>query len=394
MRTKKNLLPLLVVLIAALWIGGCSENPTKTIETDTVNLVDEFGGYTTAAEQVAFGDDELLADDELEVEIDDPLLGSPEITALTSDPESGMFHLRAIWGQMPCDTTATDPIDWTGSLTITRGAEVVRRLIRFEPTQDYLLERTDRKLIEWVSQTTIHNDGIVVDLFVPPPELILDSTEIIDTSSTGDITITYVVDTLPVEPVTVTFATGPYTRTFTLADLAALDEIIELENGASVAFHAMQVFRVQCPSGFVIGGWGHNDEGQGRFRGRLMSNRGEITGWLNGHFGQNEDGEDVLFGKWINRNGQCEGFLKGQYEPTRHRNGDLEAGHRYSGGEFHGRIFDAERNEIGRMHGQYQSAQRRQNGFFQGRWRLGCGYDRERDQDGVHNYDNGFDEII
>lgn len=205
---KKTLLPLLMILLAALWISGCSENPTNLGETDPANLVDEFGGYRATSEQPGFGDDELLADDELEVEVNDPLLGSPEITALTSDPESGLFHLRIVWGQIPLDTTVTDPIDWSGSLTITRGAEIVRRLIRFEEGQDYLIERTDRKLIEWVSQTTIHNDGIAVDLFVPPPILILDSTEVVDINDEGDTTITWVVDTLDPEPVMVTFETG------------------------------------------------------------------------------------------------------------------------------------------------------------------------------------------
>lgn len=386
---KKTLLPLLMILLAALWMSGCSENPTNLGETDPANLVDEFGGYRATSEQPGFGDDELLADDELEVEVNDPLLGSPEITALTSDPESGLFHLRIVWGQIPLDTTATDPIDWSGSLTITRGAEIVRRLIRFEEGQDYLVERTERKLIEWVSQTTIHNDGIAVDLFVPPPILILDSTEVVDINDEGDTTITWVVDTLDPEPVMVTFETGPYSRTFTLAELAALDTIVELDNGAKVAFHALQVFRVPCPGGFVIGGWGYDDQGQGRFRGRWMSERGDIIGWLNGHFGQNEEEQNVLFGKWINRNGDCEGFMRGTYSRMRHHM-DGDRGDMFAGGEFHARLFDAERNPIGVMHGRYQSAPERAGGFFQGRWRLDCSQER----DGRFNYDDGFDPMM
>ena len=373
-----TLWPVLLILVAALWVGGCSESPTNVNETDSTNLVDDFGGYNIGPEEPGFGDDDLMADDELEVEVDDPLLSSPEITALTSDPESGLFHLRVIWGQIPLDTTATDPIDWSGSLTISRGAEVLRRLIRFEPVQDYPLERTDPQLIEWVSQTTIHNDGIAVDLFVPPPQPTLDSA--------GEI-----IDTLPLDPVTVTFETGPYSRTFTLPELAALDTIVELDSGAKVAFHAIWVPRVPCPGGFVTGGWGYDEEGQGRFRGRWMSYRGDILGWLNGHFGQDDDGANVLFGKWINRNGDCKGFIKGTYERTRSRCGDYEAGNRCgNGGEFHTRVFDADRNPIGQLHGKYQDAPERKNGFFQGRWRLNC----NRDSDHNSDYDDGLDPLI
>jgi len=372
MKTKKLWLPLLMFTAALVWIGGCSESPTSTTSTDSTNLVDEFGGYKATPEQPGFGDAALIADSGSEVEVNDPLLASPEVTPFTSDPEAGLFHLRAIWGQIPIDTLATDPIDWTGSLTISRGAEIVRRLIRFEDGQDYLLDRTDRKLIEWVSTTTIANDGIAVDLFVPPPKPVLDSTEVIDVDTLGDTTISYVIDTLPPEPVTVTFATGPYSRTFSLPELARLDTVVELDNGASVAFHAMQLFRVPCPGGFVIGGWGYDDQGQGRFRGRWMNYGGEITGYLRGHFGQTQNGRRVMFGKWINKAGDCEGFLRGIYEPLRHRFGNDQQSDQQAGGMFRARVYNANREPIGELNGRYESAPDRAAGFFQGRWRLDC----------------------
>ena len=390
MRRKQiTWLPLILILTVALWIGGCSESPVNTTETDQTNLVDEFGGYNTATEEPGFEDEELLADDE--VEFDDPLLASSEVTTITADPESGLFHFRAIWGQMPLDTTATDPIDWTGSLTITRGAEIIRKLIRFEERQDYIIERTDRKLIEWVSQTTIHNDGIAVDLFIPPVRPELDSTIVIDIDSLGDTLVTYIIDTLPLEPVTVTFETGPYSETFTLADLAALNKIVELENGAKVAFHAIQITRVPCLSGFVIGGWGYDDEGQGVFRGRWMSNRGELTGWLNGHFGQDDEGQRLLFGKWINRSGDCEGFIKGTYEPNRNCFGNSDIVSRCNGGLFKARIYDADYNPIGKLHGQYRNPVDSENGLFLGRWKLDC---LSNNTDPNFDYDDGFDPLI
>ena len=87
--------------------------------------------------------------------------------------------------------------------------------------------RTDRTLIEWVSQTTVHNDGLAVDIFVPRPAPTLDTTEVPLVDTLGDSTWTIVVDTSypEPEPVTVEFATGPYSRTFELAELQSLDTI-------------------------------------------------------------------------------------------------------------------------------------------------------------------------
>ena len=391
MLTGKRLwLPALILLVASFWIGGCSDNPASTSGTDELNLTDDFGGYKSTPEEPGFGDETLLADDELEVEIDDPILSSPEVTAITSDPEAGFFHFRAVWGQIPYDSTATDPIDWSGSLSITRGAEVVRRFIRFEPSQDWLLPRTDRKLIEWVSQTTVHNDGIAVDLFVPRPVPTYDSTVVIVVDSLGDSTRALVVDTIPAEPVTVTFETDPYSRTFTLGEIAKLDTLIELDNGASVALHGIQLYRVPCPGGFVVGGWGFDEEGQGVFRGRWMNYAGEITGWLDGHFGRNEQGQNVMFGKWINEDGSCEGFLKGTY--YRYRFNRDAATDLFAAGAFAARVYNAQREPIGVMHGQYQSAPRRANGFFQGRWRLTC--NQPDDITAGYNYDDGLDNMM
>jgi len=376
----------LLALMTIGWIGGCSDNPTSTVVPGEVNLEGDFGGYKPTSESPAFGDTELLADEESEQEIDDPLLGSAEVTSLTEDPDAGLFHFRAVWGQLRYDSTVTEPTDWSGSLTITRGAEIVRRLIRFEPGQDYLVERTDRQLIEWVSITTVHNDGLAVDLFIPPPKPILDSTITIEVDDQDDTTTIITVDTTFPDPVTVTFETGPYSNTFSLAELAALDTVIELENVGALALHAMQVHRVPCPGGFLAGHWGYNEDGEGRFRGRWMSYNGQVTGWLNGHFGVNENGRRVLFGKWINRAGNFEGFLKGSWQPMFGMHTDVTDETRAMGG-FFARIYNADRQVIGAMQGRYRSHPEEAGGFFQARWKLGCNRIRH-----MHfNYNDGFD---
>jgi hypothetical protein len=349
-----------------IWAVGCSNNPTDTTG-DTTNLAEDFGGYTATDEAPGFGDPDLIATEGEEVEIDDPMLSSAPIQELLNDMDAGMFHFRAVWGRIPYDSTVTEVTDWTGSLTVSRGALVIRRLIRFELNQDTYLPRTERELVEWVSATTVHNDGIAVDVFVPPPELVIDTSFVVDGTDT-----TWTYDTLPVDPVTLTFETGPYTRTFTLEELAALDEVVELADGNKVAFHGIQFFRqVVCPRGILAGHWGYDDEGNGVFEGLWFSHRGYVDGYVHGHFGVNEQGEKVFYGKWVDRDGLFEGLLRGIYGYAPWvRNSDV-ASHRPSGW-FRGRIFDASENPIGALAGRYGAAPNVHGGWFQARWKLYC----------------------
>jgi hypothetical protein len=345
------------MLSLLVWVAGCSDSPTVTDQDQTISLEGDFGGLTTTKEAPAFGDTELAADDITEEEIDDPVLSSPEVASLVDDIDAGMFHFRAVWGQLCLDTTVTEVTDWTGSITISRGAVVIRKTIRFELGQDYIPTRTDRQTVDWVSYTTVHNDGVAFDLLVPPVEPIYDTTVTVGTDSLGNPVDVITVDTIypETEPVTVEFATGAYMRVFTLDELAALDTIVELDDGNAVAIHAAQVFCQRCPRGFLAGGWGYDEEGQGVFRGRWMSREGRIVGHLRGHFGVNDAGRNVIFGKWIDRSGNCEGLLAGTYQPFL-RPDASDIANRRGCGWFAMRIFDANRAPIGMAAGQYQSA--------------------------------------
>jgi len=370
---------LLFTALLMVWAVGCSDNPLETAG-DTPNLTEDFGGYTATSEPVAFGDSELLEAEGEEEVIEDPILSTPAMAELTNDIDAGMFHLRVVWGMIPCDSTVIDITDWTGSLTVTSGGIAVRRLIRFELNQDYLLPRTDRALVEWVSATTIHNDGIVFDIFVPPMLPTYDSSWVDD--GLGGTTL--VVDTILPEPATVTFATGPYTRTFTLDELAALDEIVELDDGNKVALNGFQMFRQKCARGILAGNWGYDEEGNGVFRGFWFSGNAHVAGYLQGHYGQDDSGANVFYGKWINRSGEFEGLLRGIWGHKAHSITDEGTRNRPTGW-FAGRIFNAESNPIGVLGGHYGSAPNYRAGWFQGRWKLIC--------DGIRETENGYDVL-
>ncbi|MCK4606842.1 MAG: hypothetical protein KAU35_06055 [candidate division Zixibacteria bacterium] len=346
----KRLLPLILMTTLVIWTAGCSDRGTESAtESGTLNLEDPFGGYTSAAEKPAFGDTELLTDAEADEEYDDPILLSPGVDLLTSeDSEAGRYHMRILWGKLRYDPNVTDVTDWTGSLTVSRGVEIIRRVIRFELGQDYIPTRTDPALIEWVSFTTVHNDGIAVDILIP-----LDP------------------DAVDPEPVTVTFETGPYSRAFSLEELMSLDTIVYLEDSNAVAFHAFKLDHVTCMRGFLSGRWGYDENDEGRFRAVWRSRNGQAAGYVTGHFGVNDDGQKVIFGKLVSRDGQFEGFIRGTYDHHASRNANRHALRR-AGGWFQGGIYDADGVEIGVLRGKYRSHPSFKNGFLQGRWKLRC----------------------
>lgn len=376
MKSKELLLAFMPTILLLLAIGCSNKNVEPELLIDEPNLTDEFGGYSTASESPGFGDDQLLdeayaSDDEY----DDPMLSDPAVTEFTSDPQAGLYHLRIVWGQLRFDSTMTNPTDWSGSLSITRGAEIIRRVINFELGQDYITPRTERKLIEWVSQTTVHNDGIAIDLLVPPVKPVLDTTEVEVTDSAGNTVIIIEIDTTwpAVEPVTVSFSTGPYSTTFDLDELVSLDTIVFLEDSNAVAFHALKLDRFPCPRGFLAGRWGFDDSSNGLFRGVWLNRAGLVVGYTRGHFGKRENGDKVFFGKWVSREGRFEGFIKGHWEF-----GDISLtvdSSAQAGGFFRGQIFSEDRVQIGYLRGHFSTAQSENDaigGFFQGRWKIIC----------------------
>jgi len=376
MKIKELLLAFMPALLLLLAIGCSNKNVEPELLIDEPNLTDEFGGYSTASESPGFGDDELLdeayaSDDEY----DDPMLSDSAVTVFTGDPEAGLYHLRIVWGQLRFDSTMTNPTDWSGSLSITRGVEIIRRVINFELGQDYIVPRTDRKLIEWVSHTTVYNDGIAVDLFVPAAESVLDSTKVEVVDSAGNTVIIIVVDTTwpKVEPVTVSFSTGPYSTTFDLDELISLDTIVFLEDSKAVAFHALKLDRFPCPRGFLAGRWGFDDSSNGRFRGVWLNRAGRVVGYIKGHFGQRDNDEKVFFGKLVSREGHFQAFIRGHWAF-----GDtslIVASSTPTGGLFRGQIFSEDRLQIGYLAGHFIIATHENGtigGFFRGRWKIAC----------------------
>jgi len=343
---RKILAVLFVNLL--LVIVGCSDGPTDTTpQTENPNLEDQFGGYLATSEDPGFGDPALTSESDDIEDYGDPMLTSPGADSVINDEAGSLYHLRVLWGKLRYDSTVTEITDWSGSLSVSRGAVIIRRAIRFELGQDYIPTRTERESFEWVSYTTVHNDGIGVDIYVPA-------------------------DTIDgMDPVTVSFESGPYSRVFTLDELEKLDTIVTLEDSNNVAFNSFKLDHRPCPRGFMSGRWGYDADGNGVFRGLWMNKRGMGAGFVKGHFGVDDDGNQVFYGKWVSLNGRFEGFIKGYWGANPNDNAS-DTARRHATGWFSGAIFNADGAEIGVLEGKYKSHPKYQQGFFGARWKLRC----------------------
>jgi hypothetical protein len=224
--------------MALLMVGllaGCSSDdtdPTAASQTgfdnyEQMDLSQTYGGLTETDEEEAFGDEALKAmmlAEEQDV-VDDPLAMDPlvlELEELGRQPSDGdlrerpkFTYLRLRWGMLrgPDDTLQVEPpcdvTNWTGELHTDRGLVVVKRLIRFERPLDHVIfPRLDHKTVAFVSHTTCHFDGLVIQIIEPP--------EGTDPGTT--------------EPNMLHINTPGFSGDFEVALLAQMDEVFEVDD--------------------------------------------------------------------------------------------------------------------------------------------------------------------
>lgn len=276
-----------LVAIALFIVQGCSSDATQAESTDEVlNLTDTYGGYQPTNESPGFGDPEMLALEESEP-ANDPLANSPLVDSLYRMFNRDVYSVELLWGNLQFDSSVTLLTDWSGSLSVERGAIVAARLIQFEGGDHLVRPRPDGQTLEWVSNTSVHYDGILVFVYDPQPDSF-------DTENT------------------LTLTTAPYNRTFTMSELASVSEIVDVgENQISI--NGFQTTPLDCGEGFLFGRWISLPNERGRFQGHWLSADGYALGHLRGHFGVDASGENVLFGKWIGIAGGFRGLLRGTW---------------------------------------------------------------------------------
>jgi len=360
---------LTIVLLGIFVLGGCSQDSGTTIDdSESLNLVEEFGGYQPTSEQPGFGDPEITENYSEPEAAGKDLNNIPELSSIQSDSNVLVYSFRILWGILDYDSTITTPTDWSGSLTVDTGCIKVINKILFETGDHFVRPRPNARTLEWISYTQPHYDGILVFMYFRP----------------GD-------DVMNTE---VKFETGPYSRTFTLFELDSLDEVIDVaELGNKISFGARKLERLECPEGFLEGRWVKRGIlGPGLFYGRFVSFDGLFLGHVKGHWGRRiEDGVQIFFGKWINHYGQFRGFLKGKWGYNTSEEPESEGwfeGHYYGAdgierGDLAGDWIYRERpsadnqgsgdndgNEI--ENGNSLRMPKNAKGFFRGLWREHC----------------------
>jgi len=383
--------PILILLLMATLVltslmTGCSEDTTAPAEPQTAgddysqfDFALPYGGLTASDEEVAFGDEALLAMSLAEEgeEVADPVADDPMVRDLErqgqsrydpNDPNRPHFtfvHLR--WGMLRdmMDSVAVTPpcavTDWTGAINVDRGILLARRVIRFErPADHIILPRLNRQTVGLVSHTACGFDGVVLQIMERPR-------------------VSAASDSVDLEPNMLHINLGGFSADIAVADLAGMDRMAvvdDLGNKFAVTGFTLDDLSV-CPKGFLSGHFRRLPDdrpdsvqngdraGQryGVFAGMWRTLDGRIGGHLRGGYGVDADGQRIFVGKYIGPRGAFRGLIRGTWEPG--DAADLLA-------SFNGQWSGANGQVEGLLGGEAFAVENTPGGFFVGRWTTLC----------------------
>ncbi len=316
--------------VAALGLAACVDPPDDSGVSASA-LEEENGGLTTADEAPMFGDEAAFEGAALEADADvaDPMSSDETVATYFALPDALRARVAIVWGQLPPDLDNDEHVvDWSGSISVSRGALIVRHRIGFEPATDRLLPRTDRASVSFDSVTKPFADGLVLEVVDPTPD------------AADPITLTYARD-----------AGG--SSTIALADLLAGPNVESVDDqGDKIVTMALRDHG-PCNHGFARGRWHAVRDGLGGLLGVVADGDGNPIGHIRGIWGQRASGEQVFFGKYIDADGTFQGIFAGHYRD----------------GHMVGRWLDAS-GDHGRLEGRYEESAPgpRVGGHFMLRW--------------------------
>ncbi len=335
----RNLTALLSGAAILAWAacGNTGQEGLGSTEEAESRLSQENGGYSLESEAPAFGEKDAFASAgvlEDQTEVFDEMTELPEVqTMISGQPDQApgrRFVLVAVWGQPRFDPGVPRWTDWTGRISVSKGAVVARRTIRFEPP-DRRLPRVDHRNLPFESYTRPHHDGLVVNIYDNPQSTL---------PVQGQVTIALG----QLAPVVIPYDDLPGFRMLVTTD--------PLGNKLFIA--AEEIPRDGCAAGFLMGRWHRLGPNVGYFMGQWAGPAGALHGHLAGIWGKKPaTGDQVFFGKYIGMQGHARGILAGQYE----------------NGHFGGRWLGAH-GPVGLLRGVYKEAipGPETGGFFLGGW--------------------------
>jgi len=344
--------------------GTVPVSPAGSETTEQIDLNSPTGGFSSTDEEPAFGEPDKFASLMDESAVEDSCERNHR--DMLSRNGVRIFQFRALWGYLAniCDSTAADPcpLDWSGSLHLEGGIIIIKNTIAFESEDS--ISRVDSSTISWVSHTGPGVDGIHVKLAVPP---------LLDSLITPQLEL----------------STGPYSRTFTLAELIALHLVEPVDSCGNAISIASVLTAIRCPHGQLMGSWektapdtlspedSTNVDGivQGVFRGVWIGEHGSIGGYLKGIYGLNGSDEPVFFGKYIDTAGHFQGILRGSFGSRQPGKLDCDRDRgrreRRPHGWFAGEWIDDNVNVQGKLRGHWIAGDDGK-GLFHGVWGMRC----------------------
>jgi len=323
----------LVTLTLAACTGGAAD-PAGPGEAEEIasDIELETGGLDMADEAPLFGDPQAFDEAAIEPDaaVEDAMASDPATTAALAAPDGAVYNTAVLWGQMPPDFQNRNGHEWDGTISISRGAMIVRRRVGFEEATDAIRPRNDRLSVSFISMTLPHVDGLLLTIADPDP-----------TSS---------------EPLTLTYtAVSGTVFSATMDELVAEPQSLAVDNsGNRILATAMREPADPCAHGTLRGRWHRVEEGRGRLIGVVADAEGEAIGHVRGVYGRRSTGERVFFGKYIDRDGRFRGLFGGNYGE----------------GHFAGRWIVRPSEDHGQLAGMYRETidGPETGGLFVGRW--------------------------
>lgn len=331
----------LVLSVFLLVLSGCVNHPNSSVsESDQADqaLADAFTALGTDDEESEFGDKDIATVDGEEEAVEDTYAPADEEAAdEPTTPDCEVYSLLIRWGQLTgFNRDVTGVTNWTGTISANVGTLAVIKKVAFD-TNDFLLARSDPKTIEFESHTAPHFDGLRIRY------------EVCDADEAG----------LGVgEVATLTFnaSNAPLTKSYTVSELIALNDLVENVNANKDRFHAQAIKKSDLCQGTIQGRWTQKNDKYGIFKGIVVASNGIRVGYIRGFFGQRE-GESKLVAKIISHEGRFGGILKGTYADN----------------NFSADIYNRSRSEIGNVDGSFVlPTENGELGTFSANYTLDC----------------------
>jgi hypothetical protein len=332
-------------LVVSVFVGvlaGCVAHPAGFDYTDKTQtqkaLSDPYTALGTGDEESAFGDAAISDVESSEETVSDAYApADPAAADEPSAPGCNVYSLLIRWGQLTgVNHDVSNMTTWTGSISANVGTLAVIKKVAFD-REDSVSARTDPKVIDFISRTRPYFDGLRIRYEVCDADIAL----------LGD-----------GESATLTFnAPGvPFTKSYTVAELVDLNDLIENVDASKDRFQALAVKKTDRCQGTLQGDWIKLGDDYGVFKGIVVASNGIQVGYVKGIFGQTSDGKSKWAAKFISHEGRFGGILRGEYADS----------------AFTGDIFNRNKTDIGNIDGSYVEAEVGTPGTFSANYKLDC----------------------